>query len=467
MEMQKKVFRYIEQWNMLSHGMRVLVGFSGGADSTALLQLLWEYGQEHGIKVRALHVNHGIRGDEAKRDQKFCEKFCQEREIPFRVISEDVPQIAARERISTEEAGRKVRYAAFEQALSEGFADRVALAHHQSDQAETMLFHLMRGTGIRGLRGMEPVRMPYIRPFLCVDRHEVEEWLSAKNISWVEDTTNRELEYTRNQIRHRILAPMEEIRQGSTAHMAGTAEKLLEVEDYLKQELERVRKEAVREEEGIYAISLEVFWKLHPLMQKMLVMACMEKLLGSRRNLEAVHVEQICSLACGRRGSRITLPGDCFAVLGYGELFLKKGYGVKISEEPVYCMPGGEYHYMGSTFRITLENRNKNEEIPVNRYTKWFDYDKIKHNIVLRTRQPGDYLELSGGARKKLKDYMIDCKVPREERDQRILLADGSHIIWIVGMRISEEYKVTEQTTWVLKVQKTEDGGTRHGKTSC
>jgi len=121
---------------------------------------------------------------------------------------------------------------------------------------------------------------------------------------------------------------------------------------------------------------------------------------------------------------------------------------------------------MGESFRFALENREKDEEIPVNRYTKWFDYDKIKHNVALRTRQPGDYLELAGGAHKKLKNYLIDCKVPREERDRCILLADGRHILWVVGMRISEEYKVTEQTRRILKVQKLGDGGTKDGKTS-
>ena len=132
---------------------------------------------------------------------------------------------------------------------------------------------------------------------------------------------------------------------------------------------------------------------------------------------------------------------------------LKKGYGGEKSEEEVYCVPGGEYHYMGEIFCLTLENCEKIGEIPVNRYTKWFDYDKIKGNVVLRTRRPGDYLELSGGGHKKLKDYLIDCKIPREKRDRCILLADESHILWVAGMRISEGCKVTEGTKRVLKVQ--------------
>ena len=465
--MQKKVFTYMKQWNMVNRGMRILAGFSGGADSTALLQLLWEYAKEHEACVCALHVNHGIRGAEAERDQNFCEAFCRERDISFRVITANVPEIAAKEGISTEEAGRKVRYEAFEQALKEGFADRVALAHHQNDQAETMLFHLMRGTGIKGLRGMEPVRFPYIRPFLCVNRQEIENWLTGKKISWVEDSTNRELEYMRNQIRHQVLAPMEQMRPGSVSHMSATAAQLLEVEDYLEQEAKRWWTEAVSREKEAYAISLKTFEQMHPVMRKMVVMQCLEQVTGSRRNLEAVHIENVCRLADGKRGGRVTLPGNCFAVLGYENLLVKKGYGTENVQKPVYCRPDGEYQYMGEVFRFTLENCMGTEKIPLNCYTKWFDYDKIKNNVVLRTRQPGDYMELTGGIHKKLKDYLIDCKIPREERDQCILLADGNHIIWVTGMRISERYKVTENTRRILKVQKIEDGGTRDGKASC
>lgn len=237
--MQKKVYEYIKRWDMMRPGMKVLVGYSGGADSTALLELLWEYGKEYGVQVQALHVNHGIRGEEAGRDQEFCEKFCAERGIGLKVVEADVPGIAGRDGIGLEEAGRQVRYTAFGREVREGRIDRVALAHHQNDQAETMLFHLMRGTGVRGLRGMEPVRMPYIRPFLCAAREEIVGWLTERGLSWVEDSTNREKEYTRNRIRYEVLAAMEDIRPGSTVRMAGTAERLWEAEDYLENELGR------------------------------------------------------------------------------------------------------------------------------------------------------------------------------------------------------------------------------------
>lgn len=441
--------------------MRILVGFSGGADSTALLELLREYGE---ARILALHVNHGIRGAEADRDQAFCEEFCRERGIPLKVVYKDVPGIAGEQKISTEEAGRQARYEAFEEELRAGRADRAALAHHQDDQAETMLFHLMRGTGLRGLRGMEPVRMPYIRPLLCVGKAELRRWLEARGTPWIEDSSNRELTYMRNRIRHQVLAPMEQIRPGSAARMAGTAQKLLEAEDFLEKELEARRKETVRKREDGYGILLKPFCSMHPFLKKQLVLQCLERLLGPARHPEEVHVLQVCALAEGRRGSRVTLPDGCFAVLGYDELWLQRGYGCEKNMEVVYCEAGREYHYMGAQFLLSLEEREKIGEIPVNRYTKWFDYDKIKDTPVLRTRRPGDYLELSGGIHKKLKDYLIDSKVPAQERDRCILLADGSHILWVAGMRISERARVTEQTKRVLKVQMKKSKGVKDGE---
>ena len=220
--MQEKVFAYLRQWNMVKPGDTVLVGFSGGADSTALLQLLWNYGKRIPLQLEAVHVNHGIRGAEALRDQQFCEQFCQERNISFTVVQEDVPAQAARDGLSLEEAGRNARRRVFEHLAEKCQASVIALAHHQRDQAETMLFRLMRGTGLRGLCGMRPVNGNYIRPLLCVDRPQIEQYLLEEGIRWVEDGTNQELDYTRNQIRHGLLAPMERVMPGCVARMAGT-----------------------------------------------------------------------------------------------------------------------------------------------------------------------------------------------------------------------------------------------------
>jgi len=450
--MQNKVFSYIDRQQMLTPGMEVLVGFSGGADSTALLLLLKEYGEKHHIGVRAVHVHHGIRGESADRDQAFCAKFCQERGIPLRMYRRDVPAYAAAHHMSLEEAGREVRYEIFSRCLEDGFGERVALAHHQNDQAETMLFRLSRGTGLRGLCGMEPVRLPYIRPLLCVTRQEVTDWLVSRHISWVEDESNQETEYARNRIRKTILAPMEAAWPGTVARLSGTAERLREVEEYLTYETDRAWNRYAKAVNDDYAIDLQAFTELHPAMQKLVLRKGMELLTGGK-DLEAVHVEQLLQLVHGKRGGRTDLPGHAYGQLGYDALFLRKKISAKTEILPEIPVKIGENTFAGQIFSAVVEEAAENEKIPTKRYTKWFDYDKIKQGMVLRNRKPGDYLANGAGSHKKLKDYFIDEKIPREDRDRMILLADGNHIMWAVGMRISEEYKVTEQTRRILKVQ--------------
>lgn len=449
--MQNKVFSYIEGQQMLTPGMEVLVGFSGGADSTALLLLLKEYGDKHRIGVRAVHVHHGIRGESADRDQVFCAKFCQERGIPLRIYRRDVPAYALTHHMSLEEAGREVRYEIFRCCLEDGFGERVALAHHQNDQAETMLFRLSRGTGLKGLGGMEPVRFPYIRPLLCVTRQEVMDWLRARHISWMEDESNQEVDYARNRIRKEILAPMEAAWPGTVGRLAGTAERIRETENYLEYETGRAWKRYARETADGYAIGLQAFTELHPAMQKLIIRKGMELLTGGK-NLEAGHVEQLLKLVHGKRGGRTDLPGHVYGQLGYEELLLRKKVAGKTEDLPEIPVKNGENTFAGQIFLVTVEDAAENEKIPTKRYTKWFDYDRIKQGMVLRNRKPGDYLANGAGSHKKLKDYFIDQKVPREDRDRMILLADGNHIMWAVGMRISEEYKVTEQTKRILKI---------------
>ena len=324
----------------------------------------------------------------------------------------------------------------------------------------------MRGTGLRGLCGMRPVNGNYIRPLLCVDRPQIEQYLLEEGIRWVEDGTNQELDYTRNQIRHGLLAPMERVMPGCVARMAGTAARLSEVESYLEQELHKAEEQYLQMEKDCIRIRLEAFDELHPAMQKMLVRRALEHLPGGLRDVEAFHVEQICLLAYGKRGSRILLPWKNTAVLEYDGIVLKQGYGINRDDGIIFCGRTGTYEFQGARYEVTVENRDKNQEIPVNCYTKWFDYDKIRQEVVLRTRRPGDYLSTGPGAHKKLKDYLIDNKVPRESRDGLTVLADGNHILWVVGMRISEEYKITEQTKIVLKIQQIRDGGIKDGETS-
>ncbi len=445
----------------------MLAGVSGGPDSVCLLFVLLQLREELDFELMAVHVNHGLREQEADRDQEFVEELCGKLGVPLRCRFREVRGRAAGEKLTLEEAGRLCRYEVFQREAERHGCNRIAVGHHGDDQAETMLFHLFRGTGLKGLAGMEPNRGGLIRPLLCVERREIMEWLRAQELSWCEDSTNQEENYTRNRIRHTILScAREQINEGAVRHMIRTAEELSEIERFLEEADGKAFRLCVREEEREYFIFEEAFRRLQPLLRKRLIRRCLAGLGGGLKDLDRRHIELAEELFEKRTGSRLSLPGGRTGIREYGGVSLRweepETERQEMEELPAVEIPGtcgvGDVRWF-----FSLENAQKDQIIPEKAYTKWFDYDKIENYPVIRRRMSGDYLEINREhGHKKLKDYLIDAKVPAEERDRLLLLADGSHIIWIPGMRISEYYKVTEDTRQILKVQiygGKEDGG--------
>ena len=231
------VISTLKRYEMLPANTAVLVGFSGGADSVTLLSVLQElsggFGDVPAFPLYACHVHHGIRGAEADRDEQFCRTFCEERGIPFTALHADVPKLAAESGESLETCGRKVRYGFFEEVSDRILRQhpdlsgvRVATAHTASDNAETVLFHLARGTGLAGLAGIPPVRDSVIRPLIELGREDIEAYCEDRGLPYMIDSTNDDVSYTRNRIRHEVLPALEEVCHGATGHIAKTAAKL-------------------------------------------------------------------------------------------------------------------------------------------------------------------------------------------------------------------------------------------------
>ena len=442
MNIEERVFSYIEKYNMIEAGSQVIVGISGGGDSVCLLFLLSRYQKRRNFQLLGVHVNHGIRGQEALRDQEYARKLCERLGVPFTVYTYSVPAIAQQEKRSLEETGRLVRRRAFEKkAASLGKQAVIALAHHENDNAETVLHNLIRGTKAAGMGGIRPIQeigkgVTYIRPLLKVTREEIETYLRQQQIPWMTDSTNQELAYTRNRIRHKIIPEMEKINPKAVSHIAQAADTFQAIEEYLTQQADMLYREYVEQRENGYWIRKELFLEKE-LMQSYVIRMVLEQVADKKQDLTAFHVESVLSLGKGRTGAAVSLPGGVLASQVYGNL------SIRIPDS-------GEAPLQELEFEIFPW---ENQQIPEKTYTKWFDYDKIKSSLEIRHRKPGDFLTVTeAGGKKKLKDYMIDCKIPREERENLTLLADAGHILWIVGYRISQYYKVTSQTKTVLKV---------------
>lgn len=325
-----RVKAFMEKHYMVRKDSHVLVGLSGGADSVCLFFLLKELSEEMGFRLSAVHVNHMLRGDSAESDSRFVKELSEKMDIPCYCVRMSVGEMAKRDRLSLEEAGRKARYEVFFKKAKEIGADAIALAHHKNDQSETMLFHLARGCGISGLRGIRPVRkgeIAIIRPLLCVERKEIEAYLGENHIHYVNDATNQENLFSRNKIRNRLIPFMEQELCGQTvAHMAHTAELLGEAEDFLLemtgQAFDRVAKRDGEKERFI--IYLKEFQKEHPYIKGAVLKEALERLAGANKDLEKIHVDKLLELCGMSVGKRISLPYGITAVKGYEELFLEK-----------------------------------------------------------------------------------------------------------------------------------------------
>ena len=490
-----KVVNFIDRHQMIKAGDLVAAGVSGGADSVCLLHILWRLSGQIPYRLLAVHVDHGVRAESAQ-DAAYVRRLCETLNVPFYLHCADMNGYAAAHKISAEEAGRQIRYKAFEEVLAESQQGmqrcRIAVAHNADDRAETMLFHLFRGSGIKGLSSIQPVSESIIRPLLCLERAQIEQYLAGQGLDYCRDCTNEEDAYTRNRIRHHILPYAEqEICSGAVTHMGELADILSETESYLSKQTEKfyeayveeIMSECTETAKNRFAEAVQTdmpkslciqgtaLLTEDPVMYKRVFLRCMERLTPYRKDITGQHIADLVNLAAQNGSKELSLPYGITAYKEYDRLFLHRKSGENIEtvitgdddtalpkeytiEPPTEIFVSGEGTY---TF-ILLENDagfcKKQQNIPENRYTKWFDYDKITTSVLLRTRRQGDYLTIDTALHtKSVKQYMINEKIPKRQRDSMYILADGAHVLWVPGYRISQGYKVDESTKRILQVQ--------------
>ena len=461
--MYERIKAYVRKWGMLEKSDIVIAGISGGPDSICLLCVLIDLSREIGFQIAAVHVNHGLRGAEADADEAYVSRFCEERGIPLMVRHTDVRAIAAERKLSGEEAGREVRREAYEEAVRKYGGTRIALAHHMNDNAETLLLNMARGTGVRGMAGIRPVNGPYIRPLLCVKRREIEQYLEENHIDYCIDRTNMEDIYTRNRIRNHIIPCLEEqINSRTVEHLEELAEQMGELSNYVERQAGKAYARCVRQvqasgtemsvgEETV--LDVERFQEEDPAIRPYVVRMLLSRAAKREKDIEAVHVRSVEALTQMQSGRKISLPYGLCAERRYGEVHI---YRETEKKNPARTGWSRE----DVSFRV-FSCEKMPDSFPQTPYTKWFDYDIIKNSVVIRNRQPGDYITIDDqGNTQKIKKFFINEKIPNRDRDHVLLVADGSHIMWIVGYRQDKSYQVSEQTRRILEIRI--NGGEEH-----
>ena len=444
--MLKRARNTIAQFHMFPRGAKIIVGLSGGADSVSLLHLLCSMQAEYDWHITAVHIHHGLRGADADGDMAFAESFCEKLGISCVSRKVDVKAEAKARKLGEEETGRLLRYKAFRELAGEdGF---IAVAHHQQDQAETVLMRLCRGTGLKGLGGMRPVRGNICRPLLFCSRGDIEAYCLENGLNWREDASNQEEKYTRNRLRLKVLPLLQEINSKAAEHISETAELLALEEDFLEEQAEicylAVRKDGA---EGEICLDREKLSGLHPAMAKRVLRKAMAEFLQA--DVSQVQIDALEDLLKKETGrSRDFLEG-IHAENRYDLLVLslKK----EKSEGYQYALMVGEktdISERGISVALWVSQRYETDTDD----TKCFDFDKCGGDFFCRTRKTGDVISLKKG-RKKIKDLFIDEKVPREERTTFPLITAGEEVLWAVGLRVSEKHLPDENTERFLYVR--------------
>lgn len=482
----KRIEKFIQKYHMLTCGDRVIAGVSGGADSVCLFLVLLELREKIGFDLITVHVHHGIRGEAADQDQQFVEALCEQHRIPLEIFRVNLESIAKKRKQSLEEAGRMVRREAFDSVCKKYGGNKIALAHHQNDNAETLLWNLSRGTGLDGLGGIRPVNGKFIRPLLCMNRKEIEEYLAKRKQSYCIDETNAGTDYTRNKLRHLVLPILEEqVNSAAVRHMNETMEQIWELQEYMQEQVEAAYQECVQEhfEKACWIqIQQKSFETFPELIKKMVIRKGMEQVGGKKRDLSHKHVDVMMELMNKQVGRTLDLPYEMHAKRNYEGIRLEKQRTYLSGEEKKAeimqeCM--SELNIPGETIladrnlklRCKILEKPKNlsiKDIPQKIYTKWFDYGIIKSSLYIRTRQAGDTIVIDEkGHQKKLKNWFVDEKIPKEVRDSQLLLAENNEILWVLGHRMSQAYQVKQSTKWILQIEVEtykSDGGKENGR---
>ena len=440
--MYQKMKAYIQEYHMLQEQDKVIAGISGGPDSICLLFMLLKLRQELELSLAAVHIHHGLR-QAADADEAYVRRLCGEWGVKLFVFHENVAEYARIHKLTMEEAGRNVRRMRFEEVSASLGGAKIALAHHQDDNAETLLLNLCRGSRLRGLGGIAPVEGAYIRPLLGIRKREIESYLEKRGISYCTDETNLEENYTRNRIRNRVIPYLEkEVNRQTVRHMADMMEEIRGVAGYVQEEtlqwLERCVKKT--DPKGIL-IRQEIYMQIPEFLRSYVLCEALYLAAGHRKDVEGVHIRALQELMGKQTGRRISLPYGLEGLRDYDGILLKKS-GQKEEEscprvyQRIFDRPEGPLRF---------------PDLP---YTKWFDYDIIKNTVKIRHRQPGDYLTIDRqGNTQKLKQYFINEKIPREERDRIWLAADGQEIMWVAGFRQNQKYQISDRTKRILEIE--------------
>ena len=427
---------HVDFSKFVKNNQTIAVALSGGGDSMALMHALKSQEKSLGVKVIALNVEHGIRGESSKNDSLFVKNYCQKQGIELITYTVDSLKKAREEKLSIEQSARYLRYECFYDAISSGKCDKVATAHHLSDNAESVLFNLFRGTGLNGIAGIkESVNDKIIRPLLFVQKQEIEEYIAENNIPFVTDETNYSDVYTRNYLRINIIPEIKKIFPEAEKSIGRFAEIVKQDDDFINQSADKVL--------TLFENKAEITLPVHKSVFSRAMIKAL-KHLSVEKDWEKAHVDSAYALTEKENGCRVNLPKNVVAIKEYDKivLFIEKE---KVNEELLFFIGKRKFgmNEIGVE-RVDVKTTDLKSGL-------FGDLKKIPQTAVVRYKKDGDVFVKFGGGSKSLGDYLTDKKVPLRTRNQLPLLANGKEVLVIFGIAVSDKLKADGQTTDLIK----------------
>jgi len=452
MDVEERVRRVIRDEGLMEPGERVLVGASGGVDSSALLFLLHRIRKDMAIDLGAAHVNHGLRGEESERDEAFVRKLADDLSVPCHVMRADVRAYSRERGVSIQHAGRELRYQYFADLCGTHGYGKIAIAHNRDDQVETFLLRVLKGSGLNGLGSIPVRRDRIIRPFLTIGRSDIEAYVQRLSIPFVEDSSNQKDVYERNFLRMRVVPLLSRLNPKFREKILLLISDIAAVDRLFDGEAERFLEGERCLGGGACACGVEALKTLQP---EVRFRAISRMLSGLEPRFIALREHVLLvekSLFSAKPNNMVFLPHGIKAKRVYGNLtFTREEPLTPIAETFELRLGRNVISPLGITLDISLSD-SRPDTFPSGRGTSYFDGDRAS-SLTLRTFREGDrFVPLGMDREVKVKDYFISRKIPRESRRSIPILLAGRDIIWVVGERMDDRYKLAEGTKRVLKV---------------
>jgi tRNA(Ile)-lysidine synthase len=452
-----RVLETIKRHGLVRVGDTILAAVSGGPDSVAMLCALLSLAEGLNARVEAAHLNHALRGAESDADQQYVRGLCAQLSVPCTTERLDVAASAREKRMGIEEAARVARYQFLEQVADRVGASRIAVAHTSDDQVETILLNLLRGAGSDGLAGMPIQRGRIIRPLLDVSRADVEKYCAERGLTPRVDSSNLALDAARNRIRNQVL-PLLETEQPAIRSSLLRLASLLRRETTLLEQMaqRRLAKILLRRDAGCVVLDAPKLRRSDPALRARIIRAALREVRGGLADIEQVHVEAVAALVEGHSGRALHLPDSLTASYSQGQLLISN----RALPEPAPAQHILEIPGAVTVPSLAIEIRARLLEqpaaVPPNSHRPFeaiLDHAALRPPLVVRTWQPGDRFHPMGApGTMKLHDFFINEKVPRHERRRVPIVADAQGIVWVVGHRIDERFRVSERTRVILSL---------------